>query len=116
MVALASQKTALKLTLIENIGRNVSRYGQLEQEIDELLENTQASGAAVFSIEGQMLLNKNTDIDNFNAASIDENKLYYSNSNSNLKYTAIPYYDASQNIKGYVLTTIKLKDNAQMGF
>ncbi len=116
MVALASQKTALKLTLIENIGRNVSRYGQLEQEIDELLENTQASGAAVFSIEGQMLLNKNTDIDNFNAASIDENKLYYSKSNSNLKYTAIPYYDASQNIKGYVLTTIKLKDNAQMGF
>lgn len=116
MVALASQKTALKLTFIENIGRNISRYGQLEQEINELLENTQASGAAVVSINGRILLNKNTDIDSFNAALIDENKLYHSTKEPKLKYAAIPYYDASQNIKGYVLTTVKLKSNAQMEF
>lgn len=114
MVALASQKTALKFTLIEKIGRGVSRYGQLEQEIHDLLENSQASGAAIVTINGRILLNKNTDIYNFNAALIDENNLYHSESDPDLNYTATPYYDADQNIQGYVLTTVKLKNNAQM--
>ena len=114
MVALASQKTALKLTLIEKIGRSVSRYSQLDLEVHELLESSKASGAAIAAVNGHVLLNQNTNIDCFNAALIDENNLYHSKNDPNLKYVAIPYYDAHQNIKGYVLTAIKLKNNAQM--
>ena len=71
-VTLSSQKTALKLSLIEKLGRSVDRYSKLPYEIDNMLTSSGALGAAVFKFDNKKIYEKNTNIKYFSKDKIKE--------------------------------------------
>ncbi len=109
-VTLSSQKTALKLSLIEKLGRSVDRYSKLPYEIDNMLTNSGALGAAVFKFDNKKIYEKNTNIKYFSKDKIKD-KIY---KEDDISYTTVPFFGEKEELKGYVLTTIKLKDESSL--
>ena len=109
-VTLSSQKTALKLSLIEKLGRSVDRYSKLPYEIDNMLTSSGALGAAVFKFDNKKIYEKNTNIKYFSKDKIKD-KIY---KEDDISYTTVPFFGEKEELKGYVLTTIKLKDESSL--